>query len=419
MLIRHTLRLKYGLTSDYQNIKYRCTMKRILLFSFVFVFLYSCTEEVSESPSINVSALIDNKIELNLSDIWSRIEYIPLESNSECFIKAVKKIVFDDNHILLYDRDSRKLMLFDGLGNYLKDFMNYGRGPNEFFEITSIDCNSNHELLILRNGQFIDIVKFDQTMINTIKLSEATPKLAKWLTNDIMVLFYPYPSYLLTKGYEICFIDRNGKIIKRSLKRETKGVEYGTGSGIIRVGINNNEMYYWYRYSDTVYTIKPSMEVIPRYAFLHDDRNIPYQEIIKDIDAGYTDNKKYIVESYDEWQDYIFITMSYDRHYIRGVINQKLGVFGNTIYTYDHRIYKYIYSGLVNDIDGGFPFWPNVMPNDGSAINVIDPLRIKETTEFNLKQQFDMDARFNEKLRTEIISKINVYSNPIIMRVSK
>lgn len=385
-------------------------MRATIIAIGVFLIAISCETHQEATPKISIPDLLDNKTDLNLSDIFSEISYIALESGRASYISRVKELIVDDDFILVLDRDFPKLLQFDRDGSFVGEFLNRGKGPGEFFEISSIDENENRELLILRNGQYLDILSYNSKVKNTIKF-ERTPKMAKWVTTNVIAMFYPYSSYFRNDGYEISFIDRSGTILKRALKRPFVPTERRGMGARIRIGRNNGSLFYWNHQSDTVYTITESMEVFPRYVFQHDERNIPVEKY-KNPNTTRSDGM-YTVESYSEWGDYIFVFIVYDRHGFRGVINKNQNLSGNVIGNYN----QWTEPGLLNDIDGGSAFWPRTSQVDGSNVIALDPILLMETFKHNIEIGLSVDSKKQELLKESVIDHLNVMSNPVLMRV--
>lgn len=382
----------------------------ILINIGVFFITVSCELQNETTPQINIPDLIEKKIDLKLSDVFSEVSYIPLESSSVSYISRVKQFIVDNEFILVLDLDYPKLLQFTEQGSFVGEFMEKGRGPGEFFEIGSIDVNEKRELLILRNGQYIDILDYNKTLKNSIKFDK-TPKMARWVTPEIIVVFYPYSSYFRNDGYEITFIDRNGNVLKRALRRQfAPNEKRGMGARIIS-GRNNGTIYYWSHQCDTVYTITKSMEVYPRCVFQHDGRHIPVEKF-RNPNTTRSENT-YSVESYSEWGDYKFVFFIYGRHGFRGVINRNLNLSGNVIFDYN----EWREPGLLNDIDGGFAFWPNESQIDGSKVIALDPILLQNTYNHNIEIELSVDSEKQEFLKKSIIDRLNIMSNPVLMRV--
>lgn len=93
------------------------------------------------------------------------------------------------------------------------------------------------------------------------------------------------------------------------------------------------------------------------------------------------------------------------------------GISGNCVADYDMNNYKWVYRGLLNNIDGGMPFWPGLVDYDGYAYQIVDPMKLKETYEHNRKSGYEANPEKLQNLEKQIISNISDLSNPIIMKV--
>ena len=170
-------------------------MKKCCLYFGILLSIVSCNKGPSEFSDLYVPDLLDNNIALNLADVFSSVSYIPLESNKGIYMNRINDLVVDDDFILAHDKRGNKLLQFDKSGKFIKEYMKVGRGPGEFFQIRSIDVNENKEILVLRDAKYLDIRTEQGDLLNSIEF-ETCPLSAKWLTNDIIILFYPYPFYL-------------------------------------------------------------------------------------------------------------------------------------------------------------------------------------------------------------------------------
>ena len=389
-------------------------MYKQILFSVIgfILTLFSCTSNDDSEANINIPELIDNKIDLKLADVFTEISYTILETNKDIYLSRVNSIIANDDFVLVLDNRYQKFLQFDKNGSFVKEFMKKGKGPGEFLEIGSLDVNNNQEVLLLRNGEYMDIYEFDGKRKNSIKL-DRTPDLARWVTQDIIALIFPFPFYYFNDGYEITFIDRNGKVLKNALKRNNDDKVKGRGAKI-RVSKNNGSLFYWNHQCDTVFTISSSLDVYPRYVFQHDERHIP---VNKYSDYNFQPNLEgqYTVESYNEWGEYIFIYIAYNHHAVMGVINTELNLIGDVISNYD----KWTYRGLLNDIDGGVPFWPNKPQIDGSIVKALDANVLIESFNHNIEIDLAVDKASQNQLRDSIINRINLMSNPVLIKVRR
>lgn len=364
-----------------------------------------------DPPStIDISELIDNKIDLKMSDVFNKISYISLEAGKDIYLNRIDNIILDDDFCLVSDIKNRKLLQFNKNGIFIKEFMKWGRGPDEFTQIGCMDANEDRELLILRSGRYLDIYGFNGENKKTINL-KATPKEAIWINQEIIALIYPFPLYYYNEGYEVTFIDRDGKVIKETLKRDFDEEKRGRGSKI-RCGRNNGSVYYWNHQCDTIYTITNELDIFPRYVFQHDERHIPVEKY-SDFDFQPNLKNQYTVESYYEWGNYVFIYIAYDNRRVCGVINRDVNLKGDVIANYN----KWTFRGLLNNIDGGVPFWPYQTQIDGSLVNAVDPSALIETFNHNHEIGLSVDDAKQQQLKDSIVDKINMMSNPVLIQV--
>ncbi|MCX6226047.1 MAG: 6-bladed beta-propeller [Bacteroidia bacterium] len=384
---------------------------RLLLITLSWISL-QLNSQVIPPKEIYVPGIIDHKIELNLSGVFPYFSYTLLETTKGSYVGKIEMLFMDQNLILLYDGQSKKLLRFSKDGRFVGEFMTRGNGPGEFIEISSIDGNGEGAVLILKNGDCIDIMDYEGHLVKTFRLS-VTPAIARWVNPNVIALFYPYPRYYQNGGYEIDFIDRSGKVISRELKHSMKD----TGSGVGTYTIcqhNQGSLYYWNPQNDTVFTISRSAGVYPRYIFTHDQR---HSDAMKTRTARYSPSLDgvYIVASYHEWGDYIFLSGYNNKISYLGLINKKRNISGDI--NYDMK--KCTWDGLLNDVDGGMPFWPERNQPDGSMTKSIDAIKLLEICERNKLFGLKFDPAKKIGFQKEVFEKVTESSNPIIMRIDK
>lgn len=121
-------------------------MKIFYLTFFLFcTILTSCKnqspkETFSGIPTITITC---NKNQvLNLSEFADSIEIIPLETNDNCLIGWIPKIIATKDYYLMISAvmyDFQKLYMFDKQGKFIRQISNRGQGGEEFFEVRDFD----------------------------------------------------------------------------------------------------------------------------------------------------------------------------------------------------------------------------------------------------------------------------------------
>lgn len=360
---------------------------------------------------IHIPDLIDKKIELNLSDLCPDIFYTVLETTKESYIGTVGYLFMDQNLILVYDSQSHKLLRFTKDGRFAGEFMSQGKGPGEYVDISSIDGNGRGELLIMRDAAYIDILNYEGKRLKTIRLSW-TPRVVRWVNPQVIALFYPNPAFYRNEGFEVTFMDLDGKVLSRGLKHSMK--DTGTGLGTYTIcQRNKGSLYYWNPQTDTVYTISPSAEIHPRYIFTHDRRHSDAMKNRSETYAPSLDGM-YLVDAYCEWGDYLFVSGANNRLVYRGLFNKKKKIGGDVNYNHYSKL---TWHGLFNDVDGGMHFWPGQNQPDGSLAKVWNADQLLEIYEHNKTIGIKIDPGRRSRFEQEVIGRITKSSNPVIMRM--
>ncbi|PKO96026.1 MAG: hypothetical protein CVU12_07260 [Bacteroidetes bacterium HGW-Bacteroidetes-7] len=117
---------------------------KYLFLLFITVILLSCNEKQRNVRSsnanysvIDVGSSVGKGRVVNLSEIASDINYIPLETDSSSLIGPLPFIYYENERI--YVRFSRIIKVFDKEGKYLFTFDRRGGGPEEYPSSSSIE----------------------------------------------------------------------------------------------------------------------------------------------------------------------------------------------------------------------------------------------------------------------------------------
>jgi len=129
-------------------------MKNAVLLIFVLLFC-SChgEEDYGIKPTIDGKPIAkiqmySNKADfpmekINLSEFVDSVKFIRLETTEESLINNINTVFFVDDEVVIVDKMSGKILVFDNNGNYIRKIANRGRGPGEYLGITS--CNYDNE----------------------------------------------------------------------------------------------------------------------------------------------------------------------------------------------------------------------------------------------------------------------------------
>lgn len=188
------------------------------------LFFVSCKQE-KVTPNIlvqNIDIRIEESSNIKMSDYFSSIEYVQLETPQEKPIGSIFKIIERDEKLFLFDRKRNSIWLFDNSGNYLNEIIiPIGRGPGEVEYLADVFVSKNlmiHALGQLKivvydlNGNFKEDVNLD---FNPFYLYYDTD----------LELYSGYVATMLNpkvdekfKNQNILFFDKTGEIKNGALK---------------------------------------------------------------------------------------------------------------------------------------------------------------------------------------------------------
>ena len=74
---------------------------------------------------------------------------------------------------------------------------------------------------------------------------------------------------------------------------------------------------------------------------------------------------------------------------------------------------------MLNDVDGGMPYWNGRNQPDGSVAVTIEAVSLLEILERNRVIGLKTDPAKKERFQKEVLGRITESSHPVIMRIGK
>ena len=132
----------------------------IVYLLFIVVSYLSCSPR-PQSPADIHTDLSNNKI-LQLSELFDRIRYIPLETPDTALIANVQAITYHNGRYYLIAENT--LYVFNRHGQYLSQHNNRGRGANEYNSIFQVKSSIGDSVLYVSgdNGKGHIVMAYDR-----------------------------------------------------------------------------------------------------------------------------------------------------------------------------------------------------------------------------------------------------------------
>ena len=127
---------------------------RNIYYLIIFVFIsFSCNEN---NNSINLS----NRDNVSITEIIDSVVIIPLETNEDCLINIVRKVIPYEERYYILDTRGQQVLCFDINGKFIFKNNNVGRGPEEFAYLADLVIDKyNREMILL--VPFGEILHYD------------------------------------------------------------------------------------------------------------------------------------------------------------------------------------------------------------------------------------------------------------------
>jgi hypothetical protein len=118
--------------------------------------------------AINVNRAID---EIDMSEIFSTIEYIPLETNDEHLIGEMSQILIFKDRIYIADQhQTQSVFCYTKEGKFLYELSRKGQGPGEYITLDNISIDHDKERLLIYAGNILLEYDLDGNYIESHKI---------------------------------------------------------------------------------------------------------------------------------------------------------------------------------------------------------------------------------------------------------
>lgn len=251
---------------------------KIGILLITIAFLVGCRFSEERLRSVEAIVIDPDKVDRNLdlsAILRDSMEIIALETTDSCLISSIQRMEITNTHIVISDKMTQKILLFDSLGNYVKTIGKRGAGPGEYvrmgdfavigdsvfiqdsaakkYIIYNISNNSYVEQVI--DLSYVEILAFQDVLYfisSNLKSSEGDFNLFKYDLHTHQIIAREFP-FTENKNRRLphCHASKNG-----------------------------NEALLIYPMNDTVYEVNRD-EYYPTYAIQFSSRNLPKEMIVE------------------------------------------------------------------------------------------------------------------------------------------
>jgi len=384
------------------------------------ILVASCKSggQIGEADGVHtvfVEPLVGSEQVVRLSEVASKVEYIPLETSQESLLGNVMHAFIDNDIIYLPDIRVNKLSRYSLDGKYLGSVGQQGRAYGEFISINGFCFDYDYDTgaeMIYDSEKLIEYHK--DGSVKVIKLDRISDKTFNVdFIKKIGGIYLCAISRFGTGISDLVFLDSDGQLMGEfpagyeSGEYKEQKIENVKQEGMIFSAIASRSYTFPYRFgnklmvtnlaTDTIFAYNPN-ETIAQPVYV-----INYGQY-SDLSSKLNDESIKIVSTFTrESKKHLFLTFNFGKY--RSAENrEKLTrvLFDKT--TGEARSLK---GRLENDIDGGPSFWPLRVSPDGQMVAIIQAIDF-----------IDAAKESNSAKMKEIAAKLTDESNPVIMLVT-
>ena len=383
----------------------------ILFLCILVTSICSCSKhKVNTIRTIDLTGDLNRTENLYLSAIASKIDYIKLESGPASYISQIDQIKIGKKFIIIKDNMQDLLFLFDINGKFIRRISNKGNGPLEYNKIHCIDFDEEEKFIYITtyNG-YIKKFSIEGEFVKSLKL-QFIPGIVDYWNKENFALIFPYPSNLRFDNFTFGKMKFDGQISQKFLKRNLKILTETVPQAHPTDYFYYDTLCFWEKYCDTIYGVTKDNKLIPRWYLKDRQTSKSETENIQKVLALNPKNGDLYVYGFIESPTQFFIKAVYGgkRHYM--IYNKE------SSQCYKLPITQYE-PGYINDLDGGFPFFPNGF-YDGKLYQVIETSTLKQLKSEGYLSKIPIKDLNSAKVLENLLLKIDINDNPMITIVT-
>jgi hypothetical protein len=348
--------------------------------------------------NVNIERDFDNVSSIPLSYLGSKLEYIPLETDSACLIKSISRVSVSDS--FLFVSDYYRLLLFERSGKYIRQIGSNGRGPGEYNRVLDFVVDEkSREVFVLSDRQVL-VFDFNGQFNRDFKLGFPSSQLILNENNELVL--HPFNLAQATEEpvYSWYILNRNGKDrvkIPNALKR----VNGGFIVPISPLYMYNDTLHFMEFGIDTLYSYEKH-EKKPHAIFQFGNLKFPTDPTIDEVLK--TDEKIYISNILETKKSLFVKFLSPFPH-----LTSSYCVFDKST----SKLTNLKNIGFTNDIDGGLTFWPEKIIDDNMMIGFADAFDLIKL----YKDKKPVENMTQSSQLEDVIKNLAETSNPVLMIV--
>lgn len=370
------------------------TLNMILLVTVILLVSCAGEEEKSELPVYDLVELSDPEPVL-LSSLCDDIDYIQLETGEEV-LGNVRGVKYSEGRYAVRSGSSISVFGKEGRENYVID--KQGKGPDEYLSGSVFDYDGDKNEVLVYDSGHNRILSYNEKGEIVRKIKEVTLVNAFKLMGDGNLFISAFSPKGDSKFSQV-IINPGGDTLARV---ENK---FKFEPTVMIVFMNecvtysrDNRLFYHELMDDTIFCVDKNLEIYPHAVLNTGDLRFTVEKRTNISMTGKFD--AIFVNDIIETEDHFFVENRGKGHLI-------LKDAGETIVLED--------GALLNDLDGGLPFYPDLLVDDKNLVQVVDAFEFNLWLESDHFKNFIDNPEKKEEFRV-VAEKLIENDNPVLVR---
>jgi len=399
----------------------------------IIISFSSCSFNKETQGDVLYIKISDTKegTQLYASDFISSIEYVALETLSQCLIGESFEVSISENYILVFNLNETQCLLFSREGKFIRKIGQKGNGPGEYYGSFDIKIDENTGMIFLMGlyeiysyritGEFIK--KFDlRELFVTAGISGIYCSM-HWKDDLFCANVYNTGK----ESYRFIIFSSDGEIVKlfpNYIHFETVNTSYfyTTRNGECHIFCYDEQIYFKELLCDTLFKITDQLELVPEIIL-----DLPGEKTPTSMRGQTVRLLDFTINNIYKYENYLLLN-SRTSHYLYDMNNNQL-----TMIKHDHsiinkisrnlpdgavRAYETPFYGFTNDIDGGLAFYPKDsyrIQNDKKFVSAYHSHELKNfLTDDYLSSRKIKDLEAHKRLK-KLLAELDEDDNPVLM----
>lgn len=221
----------------------------------------ACTKQ-NQVDFTRISIDPENAGTLKYSEIYSKIEILPIETDTAFLIDEVQKLIVENDKYFF--QCNNKILVFNSTGRPLYKIDNVGKGPGEYIAIGDIILDEGR--LELYDSKQRKIIQHDENgrYLNEWRCGIDAYSFVK-LNSDLYAFYVGAGGYYNNTNKKLLVFSRKkGKVIDGFIETPEYEMEYMHFADLVNFQQYKEDIYFLYSFNDTIYNITGN-GISPRY----------------------------------------------------------------------------------------------------------------------------------------------------------